>query len=66
MNEVQSKKLRHLRHPVSGSGLRRLPVPGGGNNLKLKRPAVMFSDYGMIYDRSSYSIAILLKYHKSC
>ena len=25
-----------------------------------------FSEYGMIYDRSSYSIAVLLKSHESC
>ena len=68
MDEVQPKKLHHI---VSGSGLRRVPVPGDGNDLKLKRAAVMFSEYWMIhdntwYERSSCSIAILLKSDKAC
>ena len=49
MDEVQPKKLHHI---VSGSGLRRVPVPGGGNDLKLKRAAVIFSEYWMIHDNT--------------
>ena len=58
INEVQPKK--PASH-VNCSGPRRVPVPGGGKNLKLKRAAVMFSEYWMIHE-NTIRVPVRLQY----
>jgi len=58
INEVQPKKLHHI---VNCSGPRRVPVPGGGKNLKLKRAAVIFSEYWMIHE-NTVGVPVRLQY----